>query len=313
MSVILFGYHNMGCRALKVLHELGIEVPAVFTHRDSPGENLWFDSLAEMARQYDITCHFPDNVNKPEWVELIRSLKPDVILSCYFRQMIKQDILDIPRLAAVNLHGSLLPKYRGRCPVNWQLVFGEKISGVTLHHMVIKADAGDIVAQKEVPVDFKDNALTLFHKLEDAAEEVLREYIPRLLDNTAPRIKQDHSKASYFGGRRPEDGLIDWNWDAVRIYNLVRAVTWPYPGSFGFVQENGRKIYIWECEPLEDMDTGKAPGTVAIRDGNCLVQSGKGCIRIISATDSPQPMAAKGITPGLLEDGSRLVTGPMIS
>ena len=301
MSVILLGYHNMGCRALKVLTELGIEVPAVFTHKDSSNENVWFDSLADFARASGISCYFPEDVNQKEWVDLIRSLEPDIILSCYFRQMIKQEILDAPRIAAVNLHGSLLPKYRGRCPVNWQLVFGEKKSGVTLHHMVLKADAGDIVGQKAVDVDERDTALSLFKKLEDAAEEVLREYIPKLLDGTAPRIKQDHSQATYFGGRRPEDGKIQWNWDAQRIYNLVRAVTWPYPGAFAMLGD--KKIYIWDAEPLPERDLNCLAGTVMQDGKDIFVQTGGGCLRIISASLEPRPSEEEALPAEIRKDG----------
>ncbi len=208
MSVVLLGYHNIGCRALKILKELGIPVPAVFTHRDNPKENIWFDSLADLCEEFGIPVYFPENINEDKWVKFLKELKPDILLSCYFRDMIKKHVLEIPKIAAVNLHGSLLPKYRGRCPVNWQLIHGETESGVTLHYMVERADAGDIIGQKAVKVDFEDTAFTLFKKIEDAAEEVLRIYIPKILAGTAPRIPQDHSKASYFGGRRSEDGKM---------------------------------------------------------------------------------------------------------
>jgi methionyl-tRNA formyltransferase len=201
----------------------------------------------------------------------------------------------------VNLHGSLLPKYRGRCPVNWQLVFGEKKSGVTLHHMVLKADAGDIVGQKAVDVEPRDTALTLFGKLEAAAEEVLRTYIPRLLDGTAPRIKQDHSQATYFGGRRPEDGKIHWKWDAQRIYNLVRAVTWPYPGAFAMLGDE--KLYIWDGEPLPEKDLNSPPGTVKQVDGDILVQTGDGVLRIISASCRPRPSKDEPVAAKLQQQG----------
>ncbi len=283
MSVVLFGYHNMGCIALKVLRELNVSVPAVFTHRDNPDENRWFDSPGELAGEMDIPVYFPEDVNAGEWVKLMKDLTPDVLLSCYFRLMIKEEVLAIPRIAAVNLHGSLLPRYRGRCPVNWQLVYGETQGGVTLHHMVRKADAGDIVAQQAVPIDERDTALTLFRKMEKAAEGLLREYIPQLLAGTAPRIPQDHSQASYFGGRRPDDGRIDWSWPARRIYNLIRAVTWPYPGAFAFLDE--KKVMIWSAEPLEHEDVGIPPGTVLARGEDRLVQTGQGLLRLITVSE----------------------------
>ncbi len=279
--VVLLGYHNMGCIALKVLKELGLQVPAVFTHRDDPAEYRWFDSLAELAEGYGIPVYYPDNINDPEWVILLKRIAPDLLLSCYFRQMISEEILDIPKKAALNLHGSLLPKYRGRCPVNWQILHGETRGGVTLHHMVKAPDAGDIVAQKEVEILHTDTALSLYKKLEVAAESLLRQFLPEVLAGTAPAIAQDHTKASYFGGRRPEDGRIDWSWPAERIYNLIRAVTWPYPGAFTFV--NGRKLMIWWAEPIEDEDTGLEIGCVFQKQGQWLVQCGKGLLRIIRA------------------------------
>ncbi len=272
----------MGCAALRVLMELGVNVPAVFTHRDDPGENTWFSSLAELSEAHGIPVYFPENINHSRWVGLLKELEPDILLSCYFRQMIGQEVLDIPRIAAVNLHGSLLPKYRGRCPVNWQLVHGEKQSGVTLHHMVLKADAGDIVGQKAVDVADTDTAVDLYAKLEAAAVDVLRKYIPMLLDGTAPRIEQDHSQATYFGGRRPEDGKIDWSWDARRICNLVRAVAWPYPGAF--FEKDSQRIMVWESEPV-DHDSDCVPGTVlSVNREGALVSAGKGAVllRVVS-------------------------------
>ncbi len=291
----------MGCRALEVLRELGIDVPAVFTHQDSENENVWFASVSRLAHEYEIPCYYPEDINEKRWVDLIRSLEPEVILSCYFRQMIKQAILDIPKIAAVNLHGSLLPKYRGRCPVNWQLIHGEHKSGVTLHHMVLKADAGDIIGQREVEVGPRDTALTLFHKLEEAAGQLLKTYIPMLLDGTAPRIKQDHTQATYFGGRKPEDGRIDWNWDAQRIYNLIRAVTWPYPGAFAML--DSKKIYLWDGEPLSEKELSLQPGAVKRVDGDVLVQTGKGCLKIIAASFEPRPSAEEAIPQALEQDG----------
>lgn len=287
--VVLLGYHNMGCIALKVLKELGLQIPAVFTHRDDPSERRWFDSLAKVAEGYDIPVYYADNINDPVWTLQVKKMAPDVLLSCYFRQMISDKILCIPKIAALNLHGSLLPKYRGRCPVNWQIIHGETRGGVTLHHMVRNPDAGDIVAQKEIEILHTDTALSLFKKLESAAETLLREALPAVLDGTAPRIAQDHTKASYFGGRRPDDGRINWSWPVKRIYNLIRAVTWPYPGAFTFA--GGRKLMIWWAEPIECDNYGLEPGSVIRKQDQWLVQSGQGVLQIIRAgfqQDAPE-------------------------
>ncbi len=301
MSVVLLGYHNMGCRALDALLDEKVKVSAVFTHRDNPNENVWFDSLAELSKKNNIPVYFPEDINEEKWIRLLKEINPDLILSCYFRQMVKRPILDIPRLGAFNLHGSLLPKYRGRCPVNWQLLHGERESGVTLHYMVEKADAGDIVAQKRVEVDIKDNAVTLFKKLEDAAYEVIKTYVPMILNGTAPRIPQDHSKATYFGGRRPEDGRINWENDAFSIYNLIRAVTWPYPGAF--CELEGQRLYIWEADFSEKDDIDGRPGQVVKKGNKVFVKTGKGSLEIIRASLSKRPSEKENLPEALFQKG----------
>nr|WP_246325241.1 formyltransferase [Dissulfurirhabdus thermomarina] len=286
----------MGRTAYRVLRGLGVSVPAVFTHRDDPGETRWFGSLAELADGDGVPVFAPEDVNRPEWVAQIRDLAPDVILSCYYRRMIGEEILRLPRIAALNLHGSLLPRYRGRCPVNWQILHGEREGGVTLHHMVRQADAGDIVGQRAVPIAETDTALDLFRKCEQAAAELLREMIPRVLDGTAPRVPQDSSRATYFGGRRPEDGRIDWSWPARRIYNLVRAVAWPYPGAFGFLR--GRRLIVWWAEPAPAAPGPAPPGTVLEGGAAPVVAAGEGALRLVTVSeagagpDTPLDLAA---------------------
>ncbi len=280
MSVVLFGYHNMGCIALKVLTELGIPVNAVVTHRDDPNENRWFESLAEKAGEKKIPVHYSEDLDSPGLLALVRTLAPEVLLSCYYRHMISEKVLAVPRRAALNLHGSLLPRYRGRCPVNWQILHGETVGGVTLHHMVRQADAGDIVGQRAVAIAPDDTAYALFRKLEPAAEELLREMMPRVMEGTAPRIPQDHSLADYFGGRRPEDGRIDWEWPAGRIYNLIRAVAWPYPGAFSIL--DGKKILVWWGEVREGGETHGPPGTVTAVGEERWVQTGEGRLKLVT-------------------------------
>lgn len=222
----------------------------------------------------------PDDINALEWREYIRSLNPDILFSFYFRQMVGPAILGIPRLGCLNLHGSLLPRYRGRVPVNWAILNGETETGVTLHYMVEKPDAGDIVAQRRVPIAFEDTALTLYRKLVPTARELFAEALPLLREGRAPRIPQDLSRGSYFGGRRPEDGRIDWSWPAMRIYNLVRAVTHPYPGAFTSL--GGQKLFVWQCRPAEEAAAGRPGEIVAASpaEGACLVQTGDGLLRL---------------------------------
>ena len=268
MSVIVMAYHEMGCTGLRLLLDQGVEVSAVFTYEDDPAENCWFGSVAELARSHGIPAFTPKNVNEPEWVQEIERLKPEVIFSFHYRNLLRRPIRVIPTHGCVNLHSSLLPKYRGRSPVNWQLVNGETESGVTLHHIVGRADAGDIIGQERVEVGPEDTAILLYRKLLTAAERVLLRHLRGVLDGVAPRIKQDESQATVFGGRKPEDGRLDWRRPAWELHNLVRAVAPPWPGAFTSADDG--KVTILRTRPCEKARAGAAlkPGEVrAAGDG----------------------------------------------
>lgn len=260
MKAIVLAYHNIGCVGLDSLVKHGVEVQAVFTHKDDPGEKVWFDSVAEKAARLNIPVYAPDDINHPLWRDRIAALKPDIIFSFYYRHMVKPEILNIPPLGCLNLHGSLLPAYRGRCPVNWVLVNGEAETGMTLHYMTPKPDNGDIAAQHKVSISEDDTASTLFAKLTSVSAALLDEALPLLKAGKLPRQPQDHSKATYFGGRRPADGEIDWRKSAREIYNLVRAVTHPYPGAFTFL--GGRRLLIWQASVVSRQAEKEQPGEI---------------------------------------------------
>ena len=279
MKAVVFAYHNMGIAGLEELAQHGFDIAAVFTHEDDPDENCWFGSVKDWAVKKNITVYTAEEVNEPQWIKKISELKPDIIFSFYYRKMICREILEIPRLGAFNLHGSLLPAYRGRCPVNWVLINGEKRTGVTLHYMIDKPDAGDIVGQKEVEIEFKDTAKTLYDKLCTTAKLLLDEVLPAIKTGRIPRRKQNLAVGSYYGGRRPEDGCIDWHESAQDIYNLIRGVSEPYPGAFAFL-ENGEKLIIWWAEPVKS-NIAKVPGEVEISTKNVRVYTGKDAISLI--------------------------------
>jgi UDP-4-amino-4-deoxy-L-arabinose formyltransferase / UDP-glucuronic acid dehydrogenase (UDP-4-keto-hexauronic acid decarboxylating) len=277
MKAVVVAYHNMGCAGIRALQRSGFEIQAIFTHTDDPGESIWFDSVADLALELDIPVYAPSDINHPMWVDKIRALQPDFLFSFYYRQIVKQAILDIPRRGCLNLHGSLLPKYRGRAPINWVLVNGERESGVTLHHMTDKADAGDIVGQRAVAVLDDDTALILGTRMVQAAGELMDECLPLLMAGSAPRTPQDHSKASYFGRRTPADGAIDWNRSSREIYNLIRAVTRPYPGAFTYRGQT--RMTIWSARPSELPAQGKTPGTVLSTDP-LVIACGEGALEV---------------------------------
>ncbi len=278
MKAVVFAYSNMGIAGLDALTRHGYYIAAVFTSADDPQENCWFESVKNWSDQRNLPVYTEENINSGQWIEKIRELQPDVIFSFYYRKMIASQILAIPQIGAFNLHGSLLPRYRGRCPVNWVIINGEKKTGVTLHYMIDKPDAGDIVGQKEVAIDYQDTARTLNDKLCRAATLLLDELLPRIKIGEIPRNKQNLAAGSYFGGRRPEDGRIDWNKSADQIYNLIRAVTEPYPGAQAILDSN-EKIIIWWAQPAHGLNN-EIPGTVNIVREEVLVQTGKNAVKL---------------------------------
>jgi methionyl-tRNA formyltransferase len=231
-TAVVFAYHDVGARLLPVLLEHGVKVPLVVTHTDQPGENIWFASVAKLARERGLEVATPEDPNTPEFVERLRAIAPDFLFSFYYRQMLSPAMLATARRGAFNMHGSLLPKYRGRVPINWAIINGERQTGVTLHEMVAKPDAGRIVAQQTVPILDNDLAVEIFGKVVVAATHVLDRVLPSILDGTVKLVEQDLSKGSYCGGRKAEDGRIDWTKTGKQIHDLIRAVAPPYPGAF---------------------------------------------------------------------------------
>jgi methionyl-tRNA formyltransferase len=257
-----------------VLLAHGVEVPLVVTHDDSAAETIWFSSVAATAAENGIATAAPTDPNATDFVRRVSSLAPDLVFSFYYRAMLKPSLLRIPSRGALNMHGSLLPRYRGRAPVNWAVLFGERETGATLHYMAEKPDAGDIVAQTAVPILPDDTAREVFDKVTVAAELTLDRVLPALLDGTAPRIPQDLARGSYYGGRTPEDGTIDWSRDVTTIHNLVRAVAPPYPGAFTAV--GGRSARVLRSRVANpDAPTTLAPALEA-RDGRLLAHCGGG-------------------------------------
>jgi methionyl-tRNA formyltransferase len=241
-AAVVFAYHNVGVRCLKVLLAQDIDVRLVVTHQDNPTENIWFDSVAALAAERGLQVVTPEDPNTEAFIATVRALQPDLIFSFYYRHMLSPALLAVPKLGAFNLHGSLLPKYRGRVPINWAIIRGERETGATLHRMVAKPDAGGIVAQAAVPILPHDVAVDVFKRVTMAAEEVLAHSLPQLVAGTAVEVPQDLTSGSYFGGRKPEDGRIDWTQSAQSIHNLIRGVAPPYPGAFTEIQ--GRRLRL---------------------------------------------------------------------
>ncbi|OPY91875.1 MAG: Bifunctional polymyxin resistance protein ArnA [Syntrophaceae bacterium PtaU1.Bin231] len=279
MRAVVFAYHDMGIAGLEALRRNGFEIAAIFSHDDDPGENCWFGSVKEWGRSAGIDVFCPVDVNIPAEVGRIAALRPEAIFSFYYRRMFGREILNLTPGRAFNLHGSLLPAYRGRAPVNWVLVNGEERTGVTLHLMTEKPDAGGIVGQRAVAISETDTARTLYGKLCREAGVLLDEVLPLIREGRETVMPQDLSQGSYFGGRKPEDGRIDWRWPSRRIYNLIRAVTDPYPGAFAFFAD-GRKIFVWWATPASAAGQNAGPGEIRLDGAEVAVGTGDGLLRL---------------------------------
>lgn len=258
-SAVVFAYSEVGVRCLRELLAQGIHIPVLFSHADDPNENPWFGSVQRLAQDQGLHIVTPDSPNTAEWIASGAAIRPDFVFSFYYRHMLDKAWLCLPRLGALNIHGSLLPKYRGRAPVHWAIIHGESSTGASLHYMVEKPDAGALVDQEAVPILENDTALEVSMKVAAAAETVLRRSLPRLIAGTAPAKPLDLSAGSYFGRRRPEDGRIDWRSGARVVHDLVRAVAPPFPGAF--TEVNGCRVGVLETrlDPQPWAHPGHAP------------------------------------------------------
>jgi methionyl-tRNA formyltransferase len=270
---VVLAYHDVGHRCLSVLLAHGVDVALVVTHRDAPGENIWFASVERLAREHGLPVALAEDLDDAALAATVAAARPAFLFSFYFRRMLPPAVLALAPRGALNMHGSLLPRYRGRVPVNWAVIRGERETGASLHHMVAKPDAGDLVDQMAVPILPDDSAVDVFRKVTVAAEIVLDRSLPGLLDGTAPAHAMDLSLGSYFGGRRPEDGVIDWRWPATRVHDLVRGVAPPYPGASTTLAGHRARVLrtLSRSEP-----TQRPAGTLWAADGSLRAACGDG-------------------------------------
>ena len=232
MHAVVFAYHDVGVNCLKALLHADIKIDLVVTHQDDPNENVWFGSVAKLCEDHQIPYITPNANQLLDLVPQIQKLAPDYLFSFYYRHMIPAALLACAKIAALNMHGSLLPKYRGRAPVNWAILHGETETGATLHIMEVKPDAGDIIGQSAVSIEPNETATEVFSKVSQAAVTVMSQVLPELVQGQMFRKPNLLAQGSYFGGRKPADGEIQWQQTAKQVHDLVRAVAPPYPGAF---------------------------------------------------------------------------------
>ncbi len=299
-NAVVFAYHNVGVRCIKTLLARGVHIDLVVTHEDNPAETIWFESVADLCKEHGIPSITPADPASAELFAQIAAIQPDFIFSFYYRHMLPSGLLALAKHGAYNLHGSLLPKYRGRVPVNWAVLNGETETGATLHEMAAKPDAGGILAQTSVPILPDDTAYEVFGKLTVAAEQILWSALPALLEGKASVRENDVSKGSYFGARKPEDGRIDWALPAQQVYNLHRAVAPPYPGAF--TESAGHTYVISKARLLPQAahqtipqagNTANLPQGLSVVDNVILGMCGDArALHIIELLEDGKPISA---------------------
>ena len=297
-TAVVFAYHDVGCRCLPVLLEAGVDVRLVVTHADDPGEAIWFGSVERLARERALAVAKPEVPDDPAFVAGLAALAPDFLFSFYYRRMLPPAVLATARRGAFNLHGSLLPKYRGRVPVNWAVIRGERETGATLHEMVAKPDAGRIAGQEPVPIGANDTAAEVFARVTNAAGRVLARSLPGLLDGSLPLVPQDLSAGSYFGRRTPADGRLDWTRPAREIHDLIRGVAPPYPGAFSDLDgEPARVLGSWWGEAPAGLPPDAPAGALVAAGGRAFARGGDGQwleVRSLEVAGAPLDPATLG-------------------
>jgi methionyl-tRNA formyltransferase len=282
MRIVFMGTPDFAVGALEAIIKAGHEVVAVVTQPDKPkgrSGQMQFPPVKECALKYNIPVFQPAKIKTPEAVEELRGYSADIFVVAAFGQILSKEILDMPRLGCVNIHASLLPKYRGAAPINWCIIDGEEKTGVTIMQMNEGLDTGDILTVKEVPIDKKETAETLFDKLSVAGAELIVDTLPKLANGEVTPIQQDDSKSSYAKLMHKSLGKVDWTKSAVSIERLVRGLnSWPS----AFTSFNGKTVKLWSCDVVSDTDNKGEAGTIVnVTKDYFDVACGEGVLRVL--------------------------------
>ncbi len=258
-KILFFGFSDIGYQCLKYLIDEEYYVIGVFTHDTDPHEKQWFKTAESLAKENFIPVFKPSTLKTEKWYRKVKYMQPDLILSLYYRNIIPEEIFSQAKFGAYNMHGSYLPTYRGRAPLNWAIINGENYSGVSLHVLEKTFDTGAIVDQERVEFSENEYVADIQPRITDAGVKLFKRSLEKLLDGNPQTTPQDESKATYFGKRTPEDGRIDFNKSAKEVYNLIRALSKPFPGAFAKI--NGTDTTIWRAKIGDATDL--PAGTIA--------------------------------------------------
>ena len=268
MKIIFIGTVEFSYKALKKLIDLNAEIVGVCTKNKSDF-NSDFADLTPLCKKAGIPFKYVDDINSNENIAWIRSLSPDIIFCFGWSNLIKKDLLGLPKMGVVGYHPALLPKNRGRHPLIWALALGLNVSGSTFFFMTEGADDGDILSQEKVEILYEDDAKSLYDKVSNIALRQIEAFLPKLQNNSFETIKQNNDLANVWRKRGKVDGKIDFRMTSRAICNLVRALTKPYVGAH--VEYNGQDISIWKVEEIEFNQNNIEFGKILENDGKSVV------------------------------------------
>jgi methionyl-tRNA formyltransferase len=295
MRLVWVSFDVMGRDCLAAAADAGAEVAAVVTlpgpiDPNRSGQCAFDEIAADLGARMIETA----DVNSPETIAALREVDPDLIFVVGWSQLVLDEFIGLPRQGVFGMHPTLLPRHRGRAAIPWAILSGLAKTGVTLFQISDgTADSGPTVGQVEVPIARDETATTLYEKVTAAHLDLVREYVPKLVDGTAERTQQDTRRASVWPKRTPADGIIDWETRAPYLYDWVRAQTRPYPGAFTFLGDE--KVVVWRARPVE-LDDDAPAGTVVGRDGHdAIVACGEGGLVLeeVEGAAEPLPVGAR--------------------
>ncbi len=312
MKMIFMGTPDFAAVTLEALIEAGHEVMLAVTQPDKPkgrGRSLQFSAVKSAALAHNIEVYQPKRIREPECVAYLKKYEPDIIIVSAFGQVLPEEILKMPRYGCVNVHASLLPKYRGAAPIQWAVINGEKTAGVTTMQMDAGIDTGDMLEKTELILAPDETGGSLFDRLAKAGAKLCVQTVAHIEDGTVTRTKQDETQATHVGMIKKSMGFIDWTKPAVQIERLIRGLN-PWPSAFTAL--DGKTLKIWKADVVEGGDAGQA-GTVVLSDKKHLViQTGEGKISLKEVQlEGKKRMAVEAFLRGYpVEEGKVLAAGP---
>ncbi len=284
MKIVFMGTPDYAANALEAIIKAGYEVTGVVCQPDKPKGRSNVPApcpVKECALKYDLPVFQPERIKRPEAVAELRKFPADVFVVAAFGQILSEEILTMPKYGCINIHASLLPKYRGAAPIQWSIVDGEKETGVTIMQMDAGIDTGDILFTKTVPITAEETGGSLFDKLAQAGAELIVESLPRIEAGDFTPVKQDEAQSNYARMLKKEDGQIRWSRPAEEIERLVRGMN-PWPSAYTYYK--GKQFKIWKAEVLSNENDGLEPGTIeAINKHGIVIACGKGVLQVTEA------------------------------